>query len=391
MASHLPRLAIVALILFALSLFPVPRAQAGGLPCTASPSEGPVGTTFTLTASGFTPNTTVFLYAVDPSGAAFADPDRQGFGGTARSDATGTVTFTFSSRFQESVPTLGLPPALGNLIDRELGQWQLVAQELGPGNTTIHQANCSVTITGGGGRVLQGATLRVTPEIGFSDTNFTVVGSGFAPLEIVNTWLSPPPGCDTFLYELDRFFVPQAAASAFSYRNAKTDASGNFTSHIFANTAQYCVGTWNISAYAPGSGQGAQASFLVNGHPTPETGGTVISVTPAVGPSRNGTFTVTGSGFLPNEPVNCWFTRPEGNTREFPMQRANSAGQLSFTFSTDFDIEGEFTVDGEGTGLIFHSHYSLGSVGLYHMTCKGQITNSIAITTFLVIGGPSDP
>jgi hypothetical protein len=379
---------IVGLVLFAIVFFQVPRAHAGSLPCTASPSEGPVGTTFTLTASGFSPNTTLFLYAVDPSGSGFSSQQTQGFGGTVRTDATGTATFTFTSRFQQYLQsTVVLPPTAGPIIDRELGPWTLVAQELGPGNATVNQANCRVMITGGGGQALGGAQLKVSPETGFSDTNFTLTGSGFGPGQVVNTWLSPPLGCDTFIYELDNGFYSGAAASAVSYRSARTDAAGNFATNVFANTAQFCIGTWSISAYGPGSGRGAEASFLVTGHPTPENGGTLISVSPSVRTSRDTTFTVTGSGFLPNEPVNCWFVRPEGNTREFPMQRANSAGQLSFTFSTNFDLEGEY----DETGVIFHSHYSLGSLGLYHMTCKGQLTGSIAITTFMVIGGLSDP
>src|ERR671938_857397 len=126
MARHVPRLVIVGLVLFAIVFFQVPRAHAGSLPCTASPSEGPVGTTFTLTASGFSPNTTLFLYAVDPSGSGFSSQQTQGFGGTVRTDATGTATFTFTSRFQQYLQsTVVLPPTAGPIIDRELGPWTL--------------------------------------------------------------------------------------------------------------------------------------------------------------------------------------------------------------------------------------------------------------------------
>lgn len=392
MRGYALRLAIVALILLALSFVPVPRAYAGVLPCIASPGSGPVGTTFTLTATGFTPNTNLWLYAVDPSGAAFSSPLIQGFGGATRSDETGTVVFTFSSRFQQIFSQFpGQPDVISDPIDRELGTWTLVAQETGLGGVTVAQANCQVTITGGGGATLLGAVLTVTPQTGFSDTNFTLIGTGFAPDEIVNTWLSPPYGCDTFGYNLDRVDYIHAASSAYTYRSARTDASGSFSLQIFANTPYFCTGQWAVSAQALRSGLGGVATFNVTGHPNPATGDTLIFVSPSVGPSRGGTFTITGFGYLPHEPINCWFTRPEGTVREFTVFSADASGSFSFTFSTDFDHVEDVVGPGSTLTPTVIGQYNLGSLGQHAMTCKGQQTNSIAITTFTVVGGPSDP
>ncbi len=93
-------LALVLIVVFVTTIFfsfPSHVNAAGN--CFANPSSAAVGTTFQLQASGFSPNTTLFAYAVDPNGTAFSDPNFNAFGGTLKSNASGSVSFSFRRRF----------------------------------------------------------------------------------------------------------------------------------------------------------------------------------------------------------------------------------------------------------------------------------------------------
>lgn len=368
MSRYIVRIAIVIFALLGVALAPAAAstAHAANLACSASPSSGPPGTLFQLSANGFTPNTHLWTYAVEPDGTAFADPGNQGFGGGIKSDASGTATFAFATRFL----ALGVLP-----VTRAPGEWTLVVQETGPAGAVLNEAHCIVNITASEG-VLEGATLAVSPSHGFLDSIYTVTGLGFAPGEIVNTWLTPPPGCSGFAYHLTGFTAINVAADAFAFTNEKADSSGAITFPIFASSPFFCTGEWKVSARAPGSGRAGLASFFVVGHPVTPFGAT-LTVDPSVGLSRGGVFTFTGSGFTPGEVVNCWYTRPEGTTREFINHIADSAGQFELVLVTGFDDVG--------------MQYSEGSLGEYTMTCTGETSEFLAITHFTLIGGVTDP
>jgi hypothetical protein len=368
MSRYIVRIAFVVFVLLGGALVPaaVSTAHAANLACSASPASGPPGTLFELSASGFTPNTHLWTYAVEPDGTAFSDQGNQGFGGGVKSDASGTASFTFATRFE----ALGVLPAA-----RALGQWTLVVQQLGLGGAIVNEAHCVVNITSASA-VLTGATLAVNPPQGFSDSIFVVNGFGFAPEEIVNVWLTPPPDCSGFAYHLSGFFAINSAVDAFAFTSEKADSSGAISFPIFANTPFFCTGEWFVSARAPGSGNAGSASFLVTGHPV-SPGGATLTVNPSVGLSRGGVFTFTGSGYFPGEVVNCWYTRPEGTTREFLNHIADAAGQFELVLVTGFDDVG--------------MQYSEGSLGQYAMTCKGQTSGFIGITSFTLIGGITDP
>ncbi len=368
MSPYIVRFAIVVFVLLGVALAPAAAstAHAANLACSASPASGPSGTLFQLTAHGFTPNTHLWTYAVEPDGTAFADQANQGFGGSIKSDASGTATFNFATSFL----ALGVTPAT-----RAPGEWTLVVQETGLGGAVVNEAHCLVNITGSN-VVLEGATLAVSPSHGFSDSIYTVTGLGFAPGETVNVWLTPPPGCSGFAYHLTGFTAINVAADAFAFTSETADSSGAISFPIFASTPFFCTGEWFVSARAPGSGRAGSASFVVTGHPITAVGAT-LTVNPSVGLSRGGVFTFTGSGYTPGEVVNCWYTRPEGTTREFPNPKADSAGQFELVLVTGFDDVG--------------MQYSEGSVGQYAMTCVGESSKFVAITHFTLVGGVTDP
>ncbi len=341
---------------------------AANLTCSAAPASGPVGTTFTLRASGFTPNTPVWLYAVEPDGTAFSDPTFNGFGGGAKADSSGAVAFSFPTRFA----VLGFP------IDRALGSWTLVVQELGPGAVTVNQANCQVTLTSGGEQVLAGASLSVSPAVATVGSDLIVRGSGFGPNEVVNLWVSPPAGCSSWAYELPHLPPLQyAGASAYAQDSVRTDSGGSFGYVLPTFTEFTCLGDWAISAWAPGSGVGALARYHINGQTV--GGGASMSVNPTSAFSRGGVLTFRGSGYQPNGTASCWETRPEGTVRFIGTFQVDSGGSLAFTHVTGMDDDR------------LEMHYSEGSLGLYAMTCRDNVTGATGETSYQLVGQVTDP
>jgi hypothetical protein len=353
----------------------VTPAYAANVGCVATPSSGPVGTTFSLTASGFDPNTTLWLYATEPDGTAFSDPEFNAFGGGVKTSASGTANFSFGSRFVVQ----------GFTINRALGDWTLVAQELGLGGSVVHEAHCTVTLTSGGEQALGGATLQVNPYEITVGTNGIVTGWGFAPNETVNLWVSPPPGCSSFAFASLDVLYQYSGASAFTQDNVKANTAGQIAYTLPTYSVFTCQGEWSISAYQPSSGIGAIAEFEIAGRAVP--GGAYLFVDKSSGYSRGDTFTFSGFGFTASGVATCWLTRPEGTVRPIGSFKTNGAGVFSFTFTTGFDFEGDF----DGDGIVEQMHYSEGSLGTYAMTCRDNASGATGETTFVLNGLLSDP
>ena len=363
---------LVALLSFSL-VTTAPSVHAASGSCTANPGSAAVGTTFHLTADGFTPNTSVWLYATEPDGTAFSDPTFNAFGGTAKANAQGQVQFSFITRFDVE----------GYTISRAFGTWTLVVQELGPGDTTVHQANCTVVVTSNDDAPISGAALTATSvNVGH---DVAVSGSGFAPNEMVNLWVSPPAGCSSFAFILPNALHHYSASSAYAQASVKANGSGAFAYALPTYSFYTCLGEWAVSAYAPGSGRGAIALYEVSGNSITSSAG--LTVFPTAGYSRGDTFTFSGEGFTPNSVVTCWMTRPEGTTRSIGNFQATSSGAIAFAFTTGFDFEGDF--DGNGQPELLH--YSEGSLGTYAMSCRDNTSGVTGETTFILNGLVSDP
>ncbi|MGE5139916.1 MAG: hypothetical protein ACM3JD_10660 [Rudaea sp.] len=343
-------------------------ASAADLTCVADPSSGPPGTTFGLTASGFSPNTMVWLYAVEPDGTAFSDPTFNAFGGGAKANADGVVSFTFVSRFS----VYDIP------IARALGDWTLVVQELGLGGSTVHQAECKVNIAAGTPAQLTGAALAVNPAVAVVGTDVVVTGSGFEANEPVNLWVSPPQGCSSWAFELPN--VPPyhySAASAYGQDSIKTTSEGEFIYFLPTYSLLTCHGEWTISAFAPRSGFGATATYTIVGRATP--GGAVLTVNPEVAVARGALLTFSGSGYTPNGVASCWETRPEGTVRFIDSVPSNGGGEIGFNLITGMD------------DAALEMHYSEGSAGQYAMTCRDNATGVTGEAQYLLSGLPVDP
>jgi hypothetical protein len=209
-------------------------------------------------------------------------------------------------------------------------------------------------------------------------SNLTVTGSGFAPLEWVNLWVSPPYNCSSFAFGEPAVIPYQyAAASAFAQANVKANIAGQFTYNLPTLSVFNCTGEWAITAYAPSSGSGAIAHYTLHGKTVP--GGAWLTVSPTTATTLGSTLFFDGSGFTPGGTASCWLTRPEGNVRFVTDLRVGGGGDITFTYTTGFQSD--------ALGM----YYSEGSIGAYAMTCRDNSTGVTGETSFVLNGLISDP
>lgn len=370
----------LAVLLAILFLAPAANVSAGsGADCSVSPHNGPPGTVFTFWCSGFSPNTYVNVWTVDPSGVAQNGPAVPGAPGSVKTDASGNASFVWDSPGGQGSLYLGFLVS----FSVEFGDWTWYVNELCygkpcvVGSAAVHIDGVAVNITG--------AELHVSPELGYAgETEFTVTGSGFTPLQMVTLWESVPPMCD-------------ASSSLFSTSagydgDVKADAAGN----IFA-TLSYspgnCLGEYSLTAREVKSERGAITTFRLTGKPISPTYGDsdTLTVSPNTINAAAAIFqvaaTVSGSGFQPGEIVSCWVTRPD---------TAVALGFFNYGFDTKADASGRISEPLFGSDL--SSHMGTGDPvawsaqsGMHRITCRGNASGVMQLGSFLVAGTTFDP
>lgn len=358
--------------LLLLSFFVLPTATtfaAADATCVSNPPSGAIGTVFVITCSGYSPNTGVFAYLVEPTGTALG-PHFWG-GGAAKTDGSGTVTYAIPSRF-------------GNIVTMAYGQWHIAVEQLGLAKSVVHRGETSWNVTGGTGGV-SGAHLETTPYIQHKYVDPSVIiGSGFQPFEMVSLWIEFARGqCATVtLHFPTGNEVDAGGISTFGLGDVKADASGAFSITLPPAAGDNCEGTYHYVARGNASGRGAAAEFILTGnvvHPT-----IAMQAFPAVQSAAPGNLiSFTGSGFRGGEPVSCWVTERNGHTVSVPDTKADSAGSIAFSITT---------------GAI-NSYYALGiplsssegPLGVWHMTCRGDLSGLEGIAEYTLTGGIVDP
>ena len=426
--------ALVA-VLFLLTLVAVPHTTtlaAADATCVADPASGPVGTTFVITCGGYTPNSYVYAYLVEPSGAAvtlFADT------GAIKVNEKGFITYSQKSQFDDKW-TL------------QIGTWSFVAEELGLAKSVLHRGETKFTITGNGEGV-SGAKLSASPTTINKPTQaiktfslppltihalnwsepVTLSGSGFKPYEIVSFWIEPAGGgCASMTEHLSLEFrevVPSVYSlsekiqvndyiydgfGAQPFVDEKADASGNVTSNILFS-AIACEGQWRVVARGNSSWHGAETWVTVIGNAV-ETNAW-LEASPSSASAMFARIQFSGSGFGANEHVSCWLTSPQGRTLPYPSQYielslpnqslkntqffADANGELGFGFVSGNVYEAvDYSISSGGNtqrfkGEFFDPLNSEGALGEYAMSCRGDTTGNTAIARFTLTGGFVDP
>lgn len=363
-------IAVLAAIL-ALMAVALPAQAGNASSCSATPGKGPVGTTFSVTCTGYTPGATTNIYAVEPDGRASGLNIYGFFPTDAQVNNKGVVSFSFVTEF----PFFSVPP----------GDYTFVVLEYYPdsGGKVKVENHLLITVQSSP-RPLLGASL--TAGAGYkTDTEgalaFDFVGRGFAAGEFVNVWVTQPPAANCSGLGIDQLTLGALGAGSSSLWSGddtvQADASGviQFTL-TFRPSA--CRGVHDVSARALGSGRGAQTSVLVAGN-TVRAANATVSVSPgkvpAFGTGLSG-LTVSGSGFPANTGVSCWFTRPDGRVLGFINVDATTDSKGAFSASAELD---DFPP------------YTSTEPGWWSVTCATPTRSALGQTSFLVYALTSDP
>jgi hypothetical protein len=355
----------------ALTASPV---YAGGASCSASPTAGPPGTTFTFFCSGFDGNTILNVYAVEPDGRAVAALQIDGFQGDTnnpvKTDVSGNASFSWTSAGGGSEG-----------FAHQIGSWTWVAHELGLGGSIIAQGQATVQISSVS-ELHSGASLALalTQILSQGARSYTFGGSGFARDELVNIWVTLPADCS------GRFNVDAASADEPSFQGfydgfsgpntVKADEDGNiaFTLTFFS---QACRGFYTVTARALGSGAAAEAGFEVTGDAVSPEAVYTLAVSPSAVSALNPFITLLGGGFDGGDAVNCWTTRPDG--RVFPVGSAVT------------DANGNFALTVHASGFDSFAPFASEEPGSWTATCRDPSNGDTAIASFTVYGLVSDP
>lgn len=361
--------------LCALILHSAP-AHAAGASCTVEPASGPPGTRFQIYCTGFTPNTHLNTYVVEPDGRAVSGAQVVGFRsvlgatGSARSDPYGNAWFWWQSQDGRE------PLPFGGTFAHQLGDWTWVIHELAPGGAVALQGQVTVHLENSPWEQ-SGARLAVSSK---DKVNWDFVGIGFLPNEAVNTWVTLPVNCsgrtdveaasaeDPWLSGVfDGFYGPSVV---------KADEDGNIEFSVLFRP-EACRGEYKLTAYAPGSGRGAEVAFTVEGM-VPQLGsGQTLMTAPATVDALAPRLTLLGSGFSANAQVNCWTTRPDG--RSFAVGTART------------DASGSFALDTSASGGDSNAPLASEEPGIWSATCRVPNTDDAAFAVFTVFALTSDP
>lgn len=427
---------VLVAILFLLALAAVPHATtwaAADATCVSDPSSGPVGTTFVITCWGYTPNSYVYAYLVEPSGAAGELFDNSG---AIKILADGSISYVQPSKY-------------GNVASLMSGTWTFVAEELGLAKTVLHRGEVKFTITGGTEGV-SGAQLSPTPatlhkptvayehlKIGPGTLNTlafsepaTISGSGFQAGEVVTFWVEPAGGgCASMtahqsieagviqpsvaaLYIRQDFSYPiYDGLGAQLFANVQADAGGFAAVNVYLTSAA-CEGAWRFVARGNSSGNGAETWLTVIGNAIDTNAW--LTADPGTVTAMFDTVHFSGYGFGASEHISCWLTTPQGQTLGYPHEyiftysmpgeyvrnqviASDAGGNIAFSLTTGSAYlrnDETLTVGGVSQsldGTTFTPRASEGALGEYAMSCRGDVTGNTAIARFNVTGGFVDP
>lgn len=270
---------------------------------SVTPPGGAPGTTFTVTADGFTPGERVGSWLVAPSGQAVDSPAP-----FLIADSKGAVTWRWTS------------PA-----NAQAGAWQAVSS----GRESRVEVAIPFTVTGanaapGGPQQPQGS---VNPVNGAPGAKFTFTVTGFQRSEKVAYWPTQPDG----------------TVETTRREPVRADGDGRIVLTWQApERAQ--GGAWTMTFRGQNSSLEARVPFTI-GAQAPSN----ARVTPTSG-APGTTFTFAAEGFNVIERLDTWLERPDGARVAGPTgARADRDGRVSWTWTAPADtIGGQWTMVAQG-------------------------------------------
>jgi hypothetical protein len=366
------------LVLFALVWTTAP-ARAAGASCVSDPVSGPPGTTFQIVCSGFSSNTHVNAYVVEPDGRAISAGQVVGFdsnvgGGSILTTGAGNASFAWHSQ-DGRIEQPG-----GGAFAHQLGAWTWVVHELGPAQTIVAQGQATVMIDAFHWEQT-GASLHSETA---DHALHTFSGAGFWRDEYVNIWVTLPIHCsgranvegasaDDPLFQglFDGFIGPNTV---------KANERGEIAFSILF-TSRACRGYYQVTVHALGSGYGAITEIAVGGNEIIETFGVSITAVPDSIDALYPILTLLGNGWGAYREVNCWSTRPDGRSFNLGTAKADAAGHFAW------DVHISNTPGGPDSFSPFASE----EPGLWSITCRAPASGDTALTRIMVHALTSDP
>jgi hypothetical protein len=355
---------VAALALLGLGAMTAPAAHAGTqATCWSTPTSGPIGTVFTVYCAGFSRDTILNTYYVEPDGAAVILGD-------FKTNEVGSIAVAIATKY-------------GTFGAASVGNWTVVADQKGLANSIIAHAEAVFRVTGGTEGV-SGAKVWTDPTSIHPGQFVTVYGSGFAANEVVSSWVEFPNGdCSSFTFHDFYYNGPgiQGLSSEVLF-DAKADGSGSFAfSFYFYSLA--CEGRYRVVARGNSSGLGGETTLTLQGNAITLSTTASLTASPNVVAATMDWVYFTGSGFGANSPVSCWIRTPHGQVTAVdqlwqPPTKSDASGNFSFSIYTGSFVP-QFIVASEG------------ALGTYTMTCKGETTGAIATADFRVTGGTFTP
>ena len=413
--------AILILMLFAMTQ----TIRADNETC----QTGAVGTQFSFSYSGFSPNKYVNAYLVEPDGAAVTY-------GSFKTDKDGAVTITVDSFLDKST--------------RGVGTWKIVVEEYASGQTLVKRFTNCFTIVGRAEGVSGASLISEYKEIYKSakgmlsykpngkdtvnywgSTSTKITGSGFLPGEIVSIWLESPNGeCSSLSihetvrfnsdYSLspDNYNIPYLkGVGAFGIADAKADKDGIISGNVYFYISD-CQGVWRIVARGNTSKRGAETQVTLLSSYF-KTDALLAASSESVDPMK-GYISFSGSDFDPNEHITCWVTSPQGQVVGYPDNSFDTlpkppptpppysaTGTGDSRIPESFLSENRFFADADGnfvinfvTGSFYRESSgtssweplaSQGALGAWAMSCRGDTSGKVGIARFCLGGCPPPP
>lgn len=355
---------IAAFALLGLGAMVAPTAHAGTqATCWSDPTSGPIGTVFTIYCAGFSRDTILNTYYVEPDGTAVAwfEP---------KTNESGSVALPFYTKF-------------GTEAAVSVGTWTAVVDEKGLANSIIAHAEVTFRVTGGT-EDTTGAKVWTDPAKVTPGQSLTVYGGGFAANEVVSLWWEYPNGdCSSFTYHDWIFNTPgERGLSSLILGDAKADANGSFVFQFGFNPSA-CEGAYRIVARGNASGLGGESWVTLNGNAITKSDSASLYASPTAVAGAAQWVYFTGSGFGANSPVTCWLKTPHSQVTLVDQlwqkpTKTDGNGNFSLSIYTG-SLVPDFIIQSEG------------ALGVYTMTCKGELSGAIATADFTVVGGTFTP
>jgi hypothetical protein len=282
-----------------------PGTSSGQLFVRGNPGAVTTGQAFLVEGGGFVPGERVSIWLTAPDSGVLAVGD-------VNADSAGSIN---GARVQ--VVTAGF----------SAGTWHITAQGVRSGRAAVGEFRVNPILGNPaklGIRIQEDLSVRgpgsIVPLAAPPGIAFTFNARGFDPNEEVGVWLTEPNG---------------SGIEAVDIRTVRKDGNGGIT--VVFGTARQSEGIWLITAQGKQTRRAVTAPFKLTRDylaplGTPRPANVRGAASPVEGGQRT-VFSLTATGFRPNETVQEWITSPDGVYYVAGTVQADRSGRVGYSQS----------------------------------------------------------